>query len=290
MGKRRKVLTANRRVIWTNVVGWALGAAFVAAAASAQAEDAKAIVQQAVNAELAADRDDHTLWKYMQHEANGDVFAVVQTKYGSLKRHVSEHGRAASAQTLAADDAYNNRFAHDPTLQAKQKRDDQHDDKSATELLKQMPDAFVWKVEGESGDGISMSYQPNPDFDPPSMESRVMSAMTGTLVVSKPAHRIKTFTGKLMNDVTIGFGFLARIKAGSTFDVERREIAPSLWQITETHVHINGHALFFKTIGQQQDEINTDFTQVPPETTLEQAAAMLQQQAEAARAPCCSAK
>ena len=270
----------KRRIVWTKVMGWALGAAFVVAAASAHAEDAKAIMQQAVNAELAANRDDHTQWKFLQHEANGDVFAVVQTRYGSLKRHVNEHGHPASPQTLAADDAYNNRFAHDPSLQAKQKRDDQHDDKSATELLKQMPDAFLWKIESESGDGISMSYQPNPDFDPPSMESRVMSAMTGTLVVSKPAHRIKTFTGRLMNDVTIGFGFLARIKAGSTFDVERREIAPGLWQITETHVHINGHALFFKTIGQQQDEINTDFTQVPPETTLEQAAAMLQQPAK----------
>ena len=276
-------------MICTKVMGVALGAAFVATAASARAEDAKSIVQQAVNAEMAANRDDHTLWKYTQREANGDVFAVVQTRYGSLKRHVNEHGRPASAQTLAADDAYNNRFVHDPSLQAKQKRDDQHDDKSATELLKQMPDAFVWKVEGESGDGISMSYQPNPDFEPPSMESRVMSAMSGTLVVSKPAHRIKTFTGRLMNDVTIGFGFLARIKAGSNFNVERREVAPGLWQITETHVHVNGHALFFKTIGQQQDEVNTDFAQVPPATTLEQAAAMLQQ-GGAAPAPCCAAK
>lgn len=104
-----------------------------------------------------------------------------------------------------------------------------------------------------------------------------MSAMSGTMVVSKPGHRIKTFNGRLNDDVTIGFGFLARIKAGSTFDVERREVGPGLWQITETHVHVDGHALFFKTIGQQQDEINTDFTPVPPETTLEQAVAMLQQ-------------
>lgn len=282
MGKRRRV--------WTRLLGWALGAACVLMAAGAQAEDAKSVIQQAVNAELTATHDDHTLWKYMQHEANGDLFTVVETKYGSVKRHVEEHGRAASAQTLAADDAYNSRFAHDPTLQAKQKRDGQHDDKSAEELLNQMPEAFLWKVESKTGDGISMSYRPNPDFEPPSMESRVMSAMTGTLVVSKPGHRIKTFTGRLMDDVTMGWGFLARIKAGSTFDVERREVAPGLWQITETHVHIDGHALFFKTIGQQEDEINSDFTQVPPDTTLEQAVAMLQQQPGAARAPCCSAK
>ena len=56
--------------------------------------------------------------------------------------------------------------------------------------------------------------------------------------------------------------------------MERREVAPGLWQITETHVHIEGKALFFKKIGQQQDEVQTDFTLVPEGTTLEQAAEM----------------
>jgi hypothetical protein len=42
-------------------------------------------------------------------------------------------------------------------------------------------------------------------------------------------------------------------------------------------VHIEGRALFFKTIGQQQDEVKSDFTQVPAGTTLEQAVGMLKQ-------------
>jgi len=259
----------------------------------ARAQDAKGIVQQAVRAELAASDNDHSHWRYLQREANGDTFVVVETKYGSVKRHVNEHGQPASASTLSADDSYNNRFVHDPALQAKQRRDGQHDDKSARELLNQMPDAFLWKVEGETAEGTSLSYAPNPDFEPPSMESRVMSAMSGSMVVSKIGRRIRTFKGKLIDDVTIGFGFLARIRAGSTFDVERREVAPGLWQITETHVHIGGHALFFKTIGQQQDEINSDFTPVAADTTLEQAVAMLQKPAAGGGAgsgtACCAA-
>lgn len=277
--------TFVRRAAWVGL----LGAWFGAAVAGAPAQDAKAVVQQAVNAELTANRDDHTHWKYTQREANGDVFTVVETKYGSVKRHVMERGKPAPAATLAADDAYNNRFIHDSGLQAKQRRDGLHDDKSATELLNQMPQAFVWKIEGETAEGTSLSYTPNPDFEPPSMESRVMSAMGGTMVVSKAGHRIRTFKGRLGDDVTMGFGLLARIKAGSTFDVERREVAPGLWQITETHVHIGGHALFFKTIGQQEDEINIDFSPVPPETTLDQAVAMLLQPSGGGAA-CCSAK
>jgi hypothetical protein len=39
-------------------------------------------------------------------------------------------------------------------------------------------------------------------------------------------------------------------------------------------VHIEGKALFFKNIGQQEDEVQTEFVQVPNGTTLEQAAEM----------------
>jgi len=81
--------------------------------------------------------------------------------------------------------------------------------------------------------------------------------------------------GRLSEDVNIGFGILGRLRQGGTFNVERRQVAPGIWQITETHVHIEGRALFFKTIGQQQDEVKSNFTPVPPGTTLQQAVAML---------------
>ena len=261
---------------------WVTGLLLVlsAPARAAQTLSARDIVQQAVNSQLAADREDHSHWRYIKTEANGDKFVVVETEHGAISRHILESGRPASAATLAEDDANIQRFIHDPSLQAKQRKDGAHDDKSATELLNLLPVAFVWKVESETPDLITLSYRPDPNFDPPDMESRVMGAMTGTMAVAVPGHRIHTFKGRMMTDVTLAFGLLARIKAGSTFDVERREVAPNYWQITETHVHISGHALFFKTIGQQQDEVKMEFTRVPAGTTLEQAVAMLREPAK----------
>ena len=61
-------------------------------------------------------------------------------------------------------------------------------------------------------------------------------------------------------------------------DVERRELAPGIWQITESHVRILGHALLFKNIGEQDDEVKSEFRRVPQDTTLEQAAFMLRNQ------------
>jgi hypothetical protein len=256
---------------WAGALVTVLGASAI----GSQAEDAKQIVQQAVNTQLAADRDDNTHWRYIRTDDGKDKVVVVETEHGAISRHLEVSGKPASAAVLAQDEANNQKFIHDPAAQQKQRQNGVHDDKSAIELLNLMPEAFVWKVESETPELITLSYRPNPRFDPESMEARVMGSMSGTLTVAIPGHRIKTFKGRLNNDVTIGFGFLARIKAGSTFDIERREVASGYWQIAETHVHISGHALFFKTIGTQEDEVKSDFTLVPLGTTLEHAVEML---------------
>jgi hypothetical protein len=253
----------------------ALGVVLAASALAVKAQDPKQIVQQAVNTQLAADRDDHTHWRYVKTDDGKDKIVVVETENGAITRHLEVNGQPPSAATLASDNKEIQKFIHDPEAQQKQRQNGAHDDKSATELLNLMPQAFLWKVESQSAGSITLEYRPNPNFDPPDMEARVMGAMTGTMVVTNPDHRIRTFKGRLDNDVTIGFGFLARIKTGSNFDIERREVAPGVWQIAETHVHISGHALFFKTIGTQEDEVKSDFTLVPLGTTLEQAVGLL---------------
>ncbi|HEV2646761.1 MAG TPA: hypothetical protein VGU46_10385 [Acidobacteriaceae bacterium] len=256
--------------------------AFVGAlllAQAAHAQDAKQIVQQAVNDQLAADRSDTSHWRYVVTESDHSKFVVVETENGAMRRHIDVAGQPASPQVLAQDDADNQHFIHDSSLRAKQRQNSAHDDKSSIELLNLMPEAFLWTVESQTPELTTLSYKPNPNFNPPDMESRVMGNMSGTLVVTNPRHRIKTFKGRLVSDVTIGFGLLARIKAGSTFDIERSEVAPGYWQITQTHVHIGGHALFFKTIGTQEDSVKSDFTAVPHGTTLEQGLEMLKEPA-----------
>jgi hypothetical protein len=253
----------------------ALGLVLVAFAPRLQAQEPKQIVQQAVNTQLAADRNDHSHWRYIRTDDGKDKVVVVETEHGAISRHIEVNGSPASPATLAEDDQNIQRFIHDPRMQQKQRDNGAHDDKSAIELLNLMPEAFLWKIESQTPELITLSYVPNPHFDPESMEARVMGAMSGTLTVAMPGHHIKTFKGRLMNDVTIGFGLLARIKAGSTFDIERREVAPGYWQIAETHVHVSGHALFFKTIGTQEDQVKSDFSLVPLGTTLEQAVGLL---------------
>jgi hypothetical protein len=238
--------------------------------------DAKETVRTAMQAELAADLNDHSRWRFRDDQTDGTntVSIVVETDHGSVKRVVSRNGRPLNeAETRAEDDRVGS-FIHDSALLAKQKRDGLQDGKNAEELLRMLPEAFDWRVESEDAQKVTLHFEPNPNFTPPDIKGRVLGQMAGQLVVDKGQKRIMTISGRLTQDVTIGWGLLGRLREGGTFRVERREVAPGLWQITETHVHIEGKALFFKNIGQQQDEVQTEFTRVPSGTTLEQAAEM----------------
>jgi hypothetical protein len=98
------------------------------------------------------------------------------------------------------------------------------------------------------------------------------------MTVDDGQHRIVSLKGRLIRDVKFGGGLFAELKAGGTFDVERRETAKAVWQITETHVHIQGHALLFKSIAEQEDDVKTQFRQLPESLSLEQAEKELLQQ------------
>jgi hypothetical protein len=250
---------------------------FLMITASGFAQSAKDLVRQAVQTELASAQNDHTHWLYFEVDRQPDKTVkrwVAQAHSASLNRVLERNGQPLpewqQKQEMSA-------FINDPAAQRKQRRSGQHDDEQAAELLKILPDAFIWNIEGEKGSEILLHFKPNPDFDPPDLEARVFAAMEGEMAIDREQHRIATLKGRLIRDVKIAYGLLGELKAGGTFDVERRELTPSVWEITETHVHIEGHALIFKTISEEEDDVKSHFKQIDRGTSLQQANAELLQ-------------
>jgi len=243
-----------------------------------QDRKAQEMVRVAAQTELKASAADNSHWEYkdVDRKAEGaTVSRVVETEHGALSKKTEVNGRVLSPEELKQEDARIERFVRDPAQQAKQKKDGAQDDKRAEDMTRMLPDAFLWSVKSDSGNTVTLGFVPNPDFNPPTMESRVFAAMAGEIVVNKTQNRIQTIKGELTDDVKFGWGILGKMNKGGTFDVERRELMPNVWEITESHVHIGGHALLFKSIGEQDDEVKSEFRRVPGETTLEQAAVML---------------
>ena len=235
------------------------------------AEDAQQFVQRAVQTELAKDRDDHSHWIYFEtdrKDGNNIKQWVAETRDGSLHRVMEMNGQPVpEPEQRRRMDAY----LGDPSARSKRRKSEQHDDQQATELLNLLPQAFLWTKQGTKGNLTLLHFKPNPNFRPPDMEARVFAAMEGDMAVDTTQLRIASLKGHLIHDVKIFGGLLGSLNAGGTFDVERRETGNQIWQITETHVHIQGHVLIFKTISEQEDDVKTEFKQLPGDPSLQEA-------------------
>ena len=249
-----------------------LGAALVFGQSfPATAQDAKQLVRSAVATEIAADRDDHSRWLYydVDRKPNDTVRQwVAQTGSGDLHRVLAQKGSSLtpSAQRSAMDD-----FIHDPDAQVRQRKSGEHDDRQSEDMLRLLPDAFLWSIASRQGNMIHLHFTPDPNFKPPSWETRVFAAMEGDMEVESAHHRIASLRGRLVHDVRFCGGLCGHLSAGGTFDVERRPTGPKVWQIVETHVHIHGSALFFKNISQEEDDQRSSFLPLPGNLSLAQA-------------------
>ena len=165
-------------------------AAVLCLCAAASAQTVQEEVQQAVTTELREDAQDHTHWLFYEVDltpGNNVEQWVAQTTEGTLTCVVNKNGQKFSKdQQRAAMDA----FIGNPSARAKQRKSSQHDDEQAAQMLKMLPQAFVWTKESTKGDETVYSFRPNPSFTPPSWQARVFAAMAGEMTVNDPQKRI----------------------------------------------------------------------------------------------------
>ena len=255
-----------------------LPVAFLAVPRPARGQSPEEIVRKVVGNELWADGHDHSRWMYKDAYKSPDkdvVKMVIETPQGNLSLIVEDHGHPPSAQEHQADLARIQRMVGDPSFRALQKKNEQHDGQQARDMLRLLPDAFVWKNVSQEGDHVTLSFHPDPKFSPGSMSAKVLAAMSGAMVVDEKVMRLVALRGHLDQPVEFAWGLLGHLDAGGVFHIERADVGDGSWQITQMHVHISGRALFFKTIGDQEDEITSDYHPVPADVNIEKAAEML---------------
>ena len=246
------------------------------------AEDAKVLVHRMVQNELAA-RNDHSHWMYidsMSEDGTTKVTLVVESAQGSLELLLSHDGRTVSKEDLAKEEAQVKNAIDHPSNMKKTQKADQEDEDQATKMLKMLPDGFLYTVVSDDGHEVKLHFEPNPDFDPPTREAKVFHAMAGEMTIAKKEGRLAGLSGSLETNVYFGWGILGAIRKGGTFEIRQKEVGPGHWELTLLDVHIQGKALFFKTIHEQQHEIQMDYHQIPSDLTAQQAYALLTQHAE----------
>lgn len=217
-------------------------------------------------------------WNYRSDkEVDGkqETREVVETKSGSLDRLIATGGKPLNDSQQRNETERILRLSHDPEEQRKLEQGRQKDAQQCNAFLRLIPDAFLFEYAGESGELMKVKFRPNPSFQPPSREGRVLHEMAGEIWVNTRQQRLVSINGQLMNDVKFGGGWLGHLEKGGQFAVKRTQIAPNHWELTEMMVNMRGKALLFKTISVQQKEVRTSFQPVRADLSLSDAAGLL---------------
>jgi hypothetical protein len=238
------------------------------------------LVRKVVNHELDVEDQDHSLWMYRDLTnvpGPSKEKMVVETHQGQLTCLEQIDGQPLTTEQRNAEQRRIQNFVADASAQRRAQQASRSDDQQSTDLFSILPDAFLFQYDGAQGDETKLSFRPNPAFRSHSMEEYVFHKMDGFVIVNTKEDRLVEIAGTLTHGVEFFGGLLGHLDPGGTFDVRLTEVKPGIWKIAKIKVNMRGKALFFKTIGDQEDETHSDFRQVPDGITLSQAEQLLLQ-------------
>lgn len=270
----------------TSAIGLALALPLsgvrAATAVPPESSAAKQMVTTMLNNELtAAQHRDH--YAYISRESSertgGHLWTekVVETNVGKIRFLLQEDGQPLSPEREAQERGRLAAIVADPAAFAKKQEAIKDDEAHARQLLSLLPHAFLFSDPRPEGNYLRIDYRPDPDYKTQSIEERILHATSGSMLVEPKALRLHLIQGRLPEDVTIGFGLLATIRAGSSFDTTRDSLGQPDWKTTRLNTDINGKAIFFKSIARKEHAEHSNFVRVSNDLTVPEAVALAEQ-------------
>jgi hypothetical protein len=236
------------------------------------------------NEDIAVRRKDHYAYlsKERSDRTGGHLWTekVVETNAGKVHMLLAEDGLPLSSQRSAQERGRLAAIVADPASFQRREQTLKSDETHAKQMLSLLPKAFILSNLREQGGELRIDFSPDPSYTPQSMEERVLHGMSGTLLIDAKTLRLHHIDGRLPEDVSIGYGLLATIRAGSSFATTRDPVANTTafeWKTASIDTNINGKAILFKSIAKKQHTERSNYAQVPNDLSVAQAVAIAEQ-------------
>jgi hypothetical protein len=222
-------------------------------------------------------------FSYRQHKVDpkGSVVKlIVETKDGDVARLLERDGKPLPPEEEQAEvDRLNNLLAH-PEIQEHRHKKEQEDSARGDEMVRMLPDAFLYTfegmVEGPSGLCYRLKFRPNPAFTPPDREGEVYHGMVGELWVDQSQLRLAKIDAHLISDVNFGWGVLGRLYKGGSILVQNADMGLHHWETIHLKLNLKGKLLMLKSVDYSTTEDFSDFQIQPEELGYQEAIRLLE--------------
>lgn len=246
---------------------------------SVQAGDA--LVRRALENEVRAAADVQHPMRYRLRKQSprlSSIKEILETRDGAVARLVAINDHPLSAADEQKEQARLDALLADPGKQRHRKQAEDVDAGRAMKVLRALPAAFVYQYagtgQGPTGTVAKYTFKPNPRFDPPDLETQVLTQMVGEIWIDIAQERVARLEGHLQQDVDFGWGILGRLNKGGWIVLEQAGIGEHQWRMVHFQMSLTGRVVF-KTKVFDTTEDESRFAPVPVGLRYQQAIQML---------------
>jgi hypothetical protein len=242
---------------------------------------AQALVTRALANELRTAQAQNHPMRYILRKSSPRLTQtkeIVETRDGDVARLLQVNDRPLSQADEQKEQARLNALLSDPSLQKHRKHGEDEDTGIVLKLLRMLPKAFLYQYEeagaGRAGRVEKFRFRPNPNFNPPDLETQALTAMTGEIWIDAAQERVTRLEGHLQQDTSYGWGILGKLNKGGWIVIEQADEGGRQWRIVHVQMDMSLRVLI-KTKSFNTVEDMTRFSPVPAGLDYRQAIQML---------------
>ena len=126
-------------------------------------------------------------------------------------------------------------------------------------MLKAFPHACLFDFAGWENGLLRFTFRPNPEFSAKDRETQMYRGMEGNVWLEPAQERIVRIQGRLVKDVSFGWGILGRLSKGGIYEIAQTQVAHGVWRISKLNVDVKGRILLVDSFKFFRDETDTGF-------------------------------
>ncbi|HEX3968608.1 MAG TPA: hypothetical protein VHW70_11625 [Edaphobacter sp.] len=201
---------------------------------------------------------------------------VAETDMGKVRLLLAEDGTPLNPERMAAEKAKLADIAAHPDLFQKREQSMKNDEEHAEQMLALLHKAFLFDDPQPDGSDLRIAYRPDPGYQPRTMEEKVLHAMSGAVLVDEKTMQLHRIEGKIPTDVSLGYGIIGTIHAGSSFSTEHEMEPGGEWKDALVNTAIEGKAMLFKEIGRNEHVVHSEFKRLADNISVAEAVQLLE--------------
>jgi hypothetical protein len=185
--------------------------------------------------------------------------SVIETAEGRADRVVLFGDEPLSTEQQARQEHRLQKLLSDHDAVKKELEEQKAETQRRIKMVKAFPKAFFFEFVRREKGLLVFTFRPNPDFSPKDRETQMYRGMEGRMWVEPVQERLVKIEGKLVKDVSFGWGIFGRLNKGGIYEIAQTQFSPGSWRITELNVDVKGRIYFFDTFRFQRRESNSHF-------------------------------